>query len=179
MPVTCGVVALTDLVRAGVVAMLASYPDRVRLVGPGRPFQVGLVDPVLLDDSWKPSSECAWVALARVIDPRARLAASRIGIRDLVTIDADPEGLVRVVERAHRRLATPGGNDPDRGAIDGLNTREAAIVSLICAGRSNKDIATELYLSPNSIKTYIRTAYRKMGVDSRSQAVLWGVERGY
>lgn len=159
--------------------MLAPFPERVRLAGPGRPFQVGLVDPILLDDSWTPSPDCAWVALARAIDPRARLSANRLGIRDLVTIDANPDGLVRVIERAHHRLGAPRGNDPDHGAVDGLNTREAAILSLICAGRSNQDIAAELYLSPNSIKTYIRTAYRKMGVDSRSQAVLWGVERGY
>jgi DNA-binding CsgD family transcriptional regulator len=29
------------------------------------------------------------------------------------------------------------------------------------------------------VKTYIRTAYRKMGVTTRSQAVLWGVRNGY
>jgi DNA-binding NarL/FixJ family response regulator len=179
LPVTCAVVALTDLVRAGVVTMLAPYQERVRLVGPGRAFEVGLVDPQLLDESWAPSPDCAWVALTRVVDGHARSVVSRREIRDLVTIDTAPDELVRTIERAYRRTTAPAGSNGHHGEADGLNTREAEILSLICAGRSNKDIASELYLSPNSIKTYIRTAYRKMGVESRSQAVLWGLERGY
>ena len=36
-----------------------------------------------------------------------------------------------------------------------------------------------MFLSINSVKTYIRSAYRKIGVTPRSQAVLWGVENGF
>ena len=39
-------------------------------------------------------------------------------------------------------------------------------------------IAAITYLSPNSVKTYIRSAYAKIGVTSRTQAVLWGVRYG-
>ena len=35
------------------------------------------------------------------------------------------------------------------------------------------------YLSVNSIKSYIRSIYRKIGVKTRTQAVLWGVEHGF
>ena len=56
-----------------------------------------------------------------------------------------------------------------------LTEREMEIVQLVASGLSNRDIAERLYLSINSIKTYIRTAYRKIGVDSRSGAVLWAV----
>jgi len=35
------------------------------------------------------------------------------------------------------------------------------------------------YLSPNTIKSYIRSVYRKIGVSSRTQAVLWGVHHGF
>ena len=48
------------------------------------------------------------------------------------------------------------------------------ILDLIKAGHSNQEIAAALYLSINSVKSYIRTAYRKIGVRTRSQAVLWG-----
>jgi DNA-binding CsgD family transcriptional regulator len=34
-------------------------------------------------------------------------------------------------------------------------------------------------LSPNSVKSYIRSAYRRIGATSRSQAVLWGIEHGF
>jgi DNA-binding NarL/FixJ family response regulator len=51
-------------------------------------------------------------------------------------------------------------------------------VSLIAAGAPNKEIARRLGLSMNTVKSHIRTAYRAMGVTSRTQAVLWAVEHG-
>ncbi|WP_223286195.1 helix-turn-helix transcriptional regulator [Kocuria atrinae] len=45
-------------------------------------------------------------------------------------------------------------------------------------GATNDEIARTCYLSINSVKSYIRSAYRKMGVERRSQAVLWGVQNG-
>src|SRR5271166_2029688 len=39
--------------------------------------------------------------------------------------------------------------------------------------------ARELALSPNTVKSYIRTIYRKIDVGSRTQAVLWGVKHGF
>lgn len=59
-----------------------------------------------------------------------------------------------------------------------LTAREAEVVGLIVRGHSNRQIADEVSLSINSVKSYIRTAYRKMGVTSRSQAVLWGLHNG-
>jgi len=69
------------------------------------------------------------------------------------------------------------GDWPGRSA--GLSPREAEIVALITQGLSNQEIADRAFLSINSVKTYIRTSYRKMGVGSRSQAVLWGVKHGF
>ncbi len=43
----------------------------------------------------------------------------------------------------------------------------------------NIEIAGLMFLSINSIKTYIRSAYQKIGVSTRVQAVLWGVEHGF
>jgi DNA-binding NarL/FixJ family response regulator len=65
------------------------------------------------------------------------------------------------------------------GKEEGLSEREAEIIALITQGLSNEDIADKAYLSINTVKSYIRTAYRKMGVASRSQAVLWGVDHGF
>ncbi len=58
----------------------------------------------------------------------------------------------------------------------GLSARELDILELVGSGVSNSEIAAGLYLSINSIKSYIRTAYRKIDVTTRSQAVLWAVE---
>lgn len=64
------------------------------------------------------------------------------------------------------------------GRAEGLSARESEVVSLITQGVTNEEIAKTCYLSINSVKSYIRSAYRKMGVERRSQAVLWGVEHG-
>ena len=66
---------------------------------------------------------------------------------------------------------------PGRG--EGLTDRESEILALITQGLSNADVARLTYLSPNTVKSYIRTIYRKIGVASRTQAVLWGVRNGF
>jgi DNA-binding CsgD family transcriptional regulator len=60
----------------------------------------------------------------------------------------------------------------------GLTPREYEVVGLIAAGLSNQEIAQATGLSINSIKSYIRGAYRKIQVTTRSQAVLWAVRHG-
>lgn len=59
------------------------------------------------------------------------------------------------------------------GIEQGLTRREAEMLGLIARGLSNQEIADAAFLSINSVKTHIRTAYRKLGVTRRSQAVGW------
>jgi DNA-binding NarL/FixJ family response regulator len=65
------------------------------------------------------------------------------------------------------------------GRSEGLSERESEILALITQGKSNAEIAQLVFLSINSIKTYIRSAYRKIGARSRVEAVLWGIEHGF
>jgi DNA-binding NarL/FixJ family response regulator len=60
----------------------------------------------------------------------------------------------------------------------GLTPREAEVVGLIASGLSNHEIACSTGLSINSVKSYIRGAYRKIHVTTRSQAVLWALRHG-
>ena len=59
-----------------------------------------------------------------------------------------------------------------------LTERENDVLTLIAQGRSNQEIAEALVLSSNSVKSYIRTAYKKIGATSRSQAVSWTLRSG-
>jgi DNA-binding NarL/FixJ family response regulator len=59
-----------------------------------------------------------------------------------------------------------------------LTARQRDVLGLLVLGYSNQEIAEELYLSINSVKTYIRTAYLRIGVQRRSTAVLWGLQNG-
>jgi len=86
-------------------------------------------------------------------------------------------GEVVVSNPAPRARSTPGLEWP--GSQEGLTDREAEVLALITQGRSNAEVAALTYLSPNTVKSYIRTIYRKIDVASRTQAVLWGVAHGF
>ena len=60
----------------------------------------------------------------------------------------------------------------------GLSARESSILVLLTQGLSNQQIADASFLSINSVKTYIRSAYRKIDVETRTQALLWGMDHG-
>ncbi|GAA1932058.1 helix-turn-helix transcriptional regulator [Nocardioides hwasunensis] len=64
------------------------------------------------------------------------------------------------------------------GREHGLTEREADVLSLIAGGLSNKEIAEQLGITVNSVKSYIRGAYRTIDVDSRTKAVLWSITHG-
>lgn len=65
------------------------------------------------------------------------------------------------------------------GQVLGLSQRESEMLTFITRGLSNEEIARRAYLSINTVKTYIRTAYQKIGVQRRSQAVAWGYRNGF
>ena len=69
------------------------------------------------------------------------------------------------------------GDWPGREA--GLSPREAEVIALITQGLSNQEIANRAYLSINTVKTFIRSAYRKIGVTKRTHAVIWAVDHGF
>jgi DNA-binding NarL/FixJ family response regulator len=60
-----------------------------------------------------------------------------------------------------------------------LTVREVQVLSGITMGFSNEEIAALLLISPNTLKSYIRSAYRKIGVTTRSQAVGWCLQHGF
>lgn len=63
--------------------------------------------------------------------------------------------------------------------LEPLTPRESEVIELVCRGLSNEEICNELYISMNTVKTFIRGAYRKIGVDTRARAVIWGFHNGF
>jgi len=102
--------------------------------------------------------------------------SKRLSATELVSaLDMVSRGAV-VVSEEPDRLPLVGGDWP--GREEGLTAREAEVLCLITQGLTNAQIVERTALSINSIKSYIRSCYRKIGVDSRSRAVLWGVDHG-
>lgn len=71
---------------------------------------------------------------------------------------------------------------PDRRAVDAtgidFTDRDIDILQLIASGWTNEEIATELHLSAPTVKNEVRALYRKIGVDDRIRAVMWGAQHG-
>jgi LuxR family maltose regulon positive regulatory protein len=53
----------------------------------------------------------------------------------------------------------------------GLTDRERTVLGYLATRLSNREIASELYVSLNTLKTHLRSLYRKLGVESRAAAV--------
>jgi DNA-binding CsgD family transcriptional regulator len=64
----------------------------------------------------------------------------------------------------------------DHDAAGVLSSRELEVVMLVAAGLSNREIGQKLLLSLDAVKTQLRSACRKIGATSRSQAVAWAGE---
>ena len=71
--------------------------------------------------------------------------------------------------------ATPRA-DPTRFAV--LTDREREVVELVARGRSNDEIAGELFLSPATVKTHVNRAMTKLGVHERAHLVVLAYETG-
>lgn len=53
----------------------------------------------------------------------------------------------------------------------GLTRREGEILRLLARGRTNKEIAADLYISPLTVRTHLEHVYEKLGVGNRTEAV--------
>lgn len=112
------------------------------------------------------------------VDPRAydadeiaRLAAGdRRAAEDDRLAAADERG--RLIHALLRENGADGA-DPD------LSPRERQVLALLAQGLTAREIAADLYLSVNTVKTHTRTLYRKLGVTSRVTAANWARDHGY
>jgi DNA-binding NarL/FixJ family response regulator len=196
-PVRVALVNDHTIVVKGLAAMLDDYPDRVHIVeldslrDPPRDVDVVLKDAFgMIDDlrDFVATTTAPVVVFAFATDRGTVQAALDLGVAGYVFKGVSAERLVAALERVRRgervleldiREQEPAAQGDWPGRNAGLSEREAEILMLICQGLSNQEVAQKLYLSINSIKTYIRSAYRKIGAESRSQAVIWGLRHGF
>jgi DNA-binding CsgD family transcriptional regulator/tetratricopeptide (TPR) repeat protein len=67
---------------------------------------------------------------------------------------------------------------PDAPASSPLSNREMEVVRLLVDGRTNQEIANELYISPHTAANHVASIMNKLGVDSRTAAAAWAIRCG-
>ncbi len=72
-------------------------------------------------------------------------------------------------------LEAVASTEPDEGK---LSPRELEVLALVAAGKENKQVARELELSEATVKSYLKSAYERLGVSGRAEAVAVALRRG-
>jgi LuxR family maltose regulon positive regulatory protein len=99
--------------------------------------------------------------------------------RDLVLVRRH-RGLVEMLPREPVRLPQPAAGValPSAVLVESLTERESQVLELLDQMYSTEEIARELYVSPNTVKTHLKGIFRKLGVNRRVDAVRRGRELG-
>ena len=135
------------------------------------------------------------VVLTTYSDDESVFAALQAGARGYLTKYAGADEIAKAINAVlggdaqldpsvQRRLvdALATGAQPSRrrrGDLpDGLTQREAEVLTLIAGGRSNAEIARELFISEATVKTHINNLFAKAGLRDRAQAVTYAYRKG-
>jgi DNA-binding NarL/FixJ family response regulator len=119
--------------------------------------------------------------------------ALKAGARGFLLKDAGPELLVQAIQAAARgdaliapsvtarllaTFSTPRSGTPRAQPIEPLTVREEEVVLTVARGRTNAEIADELYISLSTVKTHLASLMNKLGARNRVEIAMWAYETG-
>ena len=128
------------------------------------------------------------LALSRLLQPGLTARALANGAVAPVSVSADADEVAALVDAAAGDVLATDPEQVRRYEADlarvlsadvELTARQQTVIARIAAGYSNGEIAADLYISMNTLKSGIRVLYGRIGVTNRAQAVAWALEHGY
>lgn len=199
-PVPVVLESMGELVDFGLRGLLAPYADRIILLGAsvaGEEAAIHLIDPYHDDPRLDPArllrrleamELIVFLKWGPVVESPQMATIERAlhgRLRGWLSMNLAVSELVATLERIYLGEVVGGDREPrvelpreNVSRLNELTEREQGVLILITAGLSNREITEEACLTINTVKSYIRSSYRKIGVTTRSQAVLWGVAHG-
>ena len=193
------------VVSEGLASMLSTADD-LKLLGSRtsgedamQAVSDGGVDVVLMDVSLagsltgieatrlikKSSPDTKILVLTMYTDPATVAEAIKAGADGYMSKGASRDSLLRAIREVAEGKAVldPGVTDGVFGRLGGrqagaLSDREVAVLQSLSNGNSTKDTASEMHLSEETIKTYLKQVFRKLQVRDRTEAVAEAFRRG-
>jgi DNA-binding NarL/FixJ family response regulator len=107
------------------------------------------------------------------VDAYDRVAGLGLGAEDYLVKPLDTDELVARVSRSLKPRGNGHGDETSEAStpLDELTQRELEVLMLLGDGRSSKEIAADLVISPRTVGTHVQHILGKLGVSSRTQAV--------
>ena len=134
------------------------------------------------------------IVLTSFSDQDHALPAIRAGVNGYLLKDIEPEELVSAIRLVHEGQAAlhpdvagqlmsrlAGEEKPQAVAAEAdseLTSRERQVLGLIASGKSNKEIAAELFITEKTVKTHVSHVLDKLGLNDRTQAAIYAVKQG-
>ena len=198
-PVRIAIVNDYDVVVQGLARMFEPFKDRIEVVEvstnkPGvERVDIALIDSFAqtrhVNEVLAEANAERYVFYSWSLEPELIETWARFGVVGFLDKRLTAEELADALERIQRaRAGSPAPTIRPRSTSTWATGRAETRAQRPRGGGHradhpracrNEQIAAGTFMSINTVKTYIRSAYRKMGVDSRTRAVLWGVDHGF
>ncbi len=126
-------------------------------------------------------------------DESSLVNSIRSGVRRYLLKDTDSNQLIKSIKTVYdgelwveRKMmvkvidafSTPAKNDKGRSQIYGLTETEAKVVKHVLSGLTNKEIASQLYISEKTVKFHLYKIFKKLETKNRSELILFGFKNG-
>jgi DNA-binding NarL/FixJ family response regulator len=190
------------ILREGIAALVASQPD-MKLVAEASTGREAidahkLHEPnvTLMDLALPDMNGIDVIAAIRKENPRARfvvLTTFRGDVQALRALKAGATGYllksmlrkelldtIRVVHQGGKKVPADISNEiATHASLEELSAREIEVLRWVAEGCSNKNVATRLSISEDTVKNHMRAILAKLGANDRTHAVTIAIRRGY
>ncbi len=194
-PIRIALVNDFEVIVRGLASIVGQFPERVRIVDIEVGDEPNVRAEVALFDTFGGRRQALDRAKAMIDGPFVDHvvlytwntsgefvpAALHAGVSAIVSKTSTAEQLVSILEKVARgEPVAPTESKRSRFAGFGrqLTPREREVLAMLGQGLSNGDIAAELFISTETVRTYVRQTFRKLGVNNRTQAAVRAHEIG-
>jgi len=193
-PITVALVNDYEIILRGLHSMLSPFSDRIEVVEHDTGGTPDKHADVALFDTFASRRDALERARQMIAERKVRhvvlytfdaaeeflTIARDIGVSGVVLKSATGDVLATALERvvAGERVGLDDVVRATRSRTSkDLSPREQEVLALLALGRTNAEIGEQLFLSVDTVKTYVRRVFAKLGVNNRTQAAMHAAER--